>query len=219
MNKVLLALVSLALGGLLAYWALQAPPKAHPSEQPESALVRPEKIYPVTPEMELALKKAEGRPLFDGALVREDGKPAALREFLGEPVLLYFIQKDCPCCVTAGPGVARLAEAFRGEARVVGVLDGDAGAVGKWVKANQPPYTVLGDPALACIRHYGVERGTSMLLLNADGKVVSATPGYGQAIFEGLAAQIARLAGAEAPKLRWDDMPARATSGCLFPSQ
>jgi peroxiredoxin len=218
MKKVLLALVSIALGGLLAYWALQAPPKAiHPSEQPESAIVRPGKIYPVTPEMELALKQAEGKPLFDGGLVRQDGKPAALREFLGKPALLYFIQKDCPCCVTAGPGVRRLAEAFRGKAEVIGVIDGGPDAVAKWTKANEPAYPVLGDPSLACIRHYGVQRGTSMLLLDAKGTVVAATPGYGREIFQSLAGRIAGLAGTPAPNLRWDDMPARATSGCLFP--
>ncbi|MEJ5169906.1 MAG: hypothetical protein WHU10_02870, partial [Fimbriimonadales bacterium] len=106
-----------------------------------------------------------------------------------------------------------------GKAEVVGILDGEAQAVAEWVKANQPPYDVLGDPALGCIRHYGVERGTSMLLLDAKGTVVAATPGYGQAIFQSLAARIADLAGSEIPRLRWDDMPERPTSGCLFPSE
>jgi peroxiredoxin len=217
MNKILLAIVSIALGGLLAYWALQTPPKApeHPSEQPENAQVKPAKIYPVTPEMEIALKAVEGKPLYQGTLVDATGKSTALSAFRGRPLLLYFIQKECPCCVTAGPGVQRLADAFPGS--VVGILDGDGPAVAKWVRANRASYPVLGDPRLEAIRHYGVERGTSMLLLGPDGKVALASPGYGREIFQRFVERLAALTGRKEPRLDWSDMPERSTSGCLFP--
>lgn len=218
MNKFLLALIAFAVGGALAYYVVanQTTTKMDPSEDPANAIVKPEKVHPVTPDMEEKLTPVIGKAMYPGAFQKTDGAEMKLAKLGSKPILLYFIQKECPCCVKAQPAIDALATGFGDAVKVVGITDADSAKAKEWVTKNSPKFEVVADPKLAGIHYYNAERATYMVLIDPKGNVVAAYPGYNKQIISEVADKLASLAKIETPKIDVSDLPDKKTSGCLY---
>jgi peroxiredoxin len=222
MNRILLAVAAVAIGGGLAYWLVTSQMAAmdeplNPAEDPRNAVVSPSKIHPVTGQMSTkAAALAETRAP-DFALKDERGGSYTLQEMARtKPVLLYFIVDTCPCCVTAQPAVERVREAYEGVLTVAGVINADATVAAKWAKNNGAKFPILLDPTKATIHAYKAERGTYMALIAPGGNIQKVYPGYSQTLVKDLVARIAQLARVPAKSVQVDDLPTDDTTGCEF---
>lgn len=224
--RIFLAAGALLLGGYLAYlvtWnqtkvAPKKPAPMHPSEDPKSAFILPSKIYPVTEQMRAEAMAMSAKKAPDFRRPDTSGRTHTLASLTnGRPLLLYFIDKDCPCCVTALPVVERVREAYRDALNVAGVIGAGGKAAKEWVEANRPSYLVIQDPDLKVIRAYKAKAGAYMALIAPSGTIERLYPGYSRGIVKELGERVAQLAKVPPRPLKLDDLSEDAVSGCEFP--
>lgn len=187
------------------------------SLDPQSSIVPPSKVHPVTPEMQrhadaLALKDAPAFSLPD--LKGLTMTNATLGP--GKPQFFYFINSECPCCVTAEPIVQRLFEEYGEAVEFAGIIDADQKRAQKWAEANGATYTILLDPKKTTIAAFGAEAGVYMAVVNKEGKIDKLYPGYNKESLKELSARLARLGGVEPKAIDFPDAPDKLTSGCTF---
>jgi peroxiredoxin len=222
MNRILLAVAAIAIGGGLAYWLVTTQMSAkdrplHPSEDPRNAIVSPSKIHPVSDQMSAKAEALTQTPAPEFTLKDERGVSHSLREMAEtKPVLLYFIVDTCPCCVTAQPYIDRVRQTYEGDLIMVGVINAEAGVAAKWAKDNNAKFPILLDPTKATVHAYKAERGTYMTLVAPGGKIDKAFPGYSQSLVTELGERIARLSGVPVKPIKVADLPKEATTGCEF---
>lgn len=223
--RIFLIAAALVLGGYIAYlvtWnqTKVAPKKQaieHPSEDPKNAFILPAKIHPVTEKMNAEAMTLTAKKAADFNQPDTSGKMLSLFSLTKDrPLLLYFIDKECPCCVTALPVVERIRSAYRKELNVVGVIDTGGAAAKKWVEANQPSYPVLQDPEFKVIKAYKAKAGAYMALIRPGGTIDRLFPGYSRSLVKELGDRVAHLAKVPPRKIKLDDLSADPVSGCEF---
>jgi len=223
--RIFLAVAAVALGGYIAYvvtWnqtkvAPKKPAIAHPSEDPKNAFILPAKIHPVTEKMHAEAMAMTANKAADFSQPDAAGRVLSLSALTkSKPLLLYFIDKECPCCVTALPVVERVREAYREELNVVGVISAGGLDAKKWVDANQPSYPVLQDPDLRVIKAYKAKAGAYMALIRPGGTIDRLFPGYSRSMVKELGDRVAHLAKVRPRKMKLDDLSADPVSGCEF---
>jgi thiol-disulfide isomerase/thioredoxin len=102
------------------------------------------------------------------------GDPVDLRFDEGQFTLLNIWATWCPPCQKEMPSLARLAEEFRDQLRVVALsMDDDAGAVKDFVVTTNPSFLVFWDKEKLAGKHLGVEKYPETFLIAPDGKVVT----------------------------------------------
>lgn len=170
--------------------------------------------HPVGREEQNLAKRLETRPAPDFDLQGTDGRRHTLQS-LKQPVLLYFINKDCPCSVEAEPMFGRIELAYRGKASVVGILHGTLQDATDWANANDTEHLVLADPTGDTIQAYGVPRSVYVAVIK-DGQILRMYPGYSGEMLLEITQLLAELA--RTPRKRVDPSyaPKRMTSGCEF---
>ncbi|MCX7798960.1 MAG: peroxiredoxin family protein [Fimbriimonadales bacterium] len=170
--------------------------------------------HPVGPKERNLAKRLETKPAADFDLEGTDGRRHSLGS-LRQPVLLYFINKDCPCSIEAEPMFGRIELAYRGKASVVGVLHGSLQDAKDWANANDTEHLVLADPTGETIRAYGVPRSVYAAVIH-DGRIYRMYPGYSGDMLLEVTQLLAELA--RTPRKRVDPSyaPKRMTSGCEF---
>lgn len=180
--------------------------------------LRDQKDHPVDPKMQEAADGLEGRiaPAFE--LPDETGTMRSLASFIGDrPALLFFIEKDCPCCLGAKHFMERLGSMYRGHLSVIGIINASGKTAESWRRVTRPKFPVLEDPQQRVIRQYDAERGVYTTLVRPDGVIEKAYPGYSKDVLDEMSRRIARLAGVEYQPYRSIAAPDRLTSGCAFP--
>lgn len=223
--RIFLIFGALIVGGVAAYVVTSSQMKAmpkqtsavHPSEDPKNAFILPAKIHPVTKKMDADTMAMSAKKATDFNQPDENGKMHSLAELSKDkPLLLYFIDKECPCCITAMPVVERVRQAYQDELNVYGVIDAGGQIAKKWVDANKPGYPVLQDPEFRLIKAFKAQAATYMVLIKPGGQIERAFPGYSRSMIKELGDRIAHLAKVQPRMLKLDDLSKDAVSGCAF---
>jgi len=127
------------------------------------------------------------------------------------PALVFFFRADCPACRHAAQAIARIAEKLqpRGLA-VVGVSQDDAGDAAAFAAVHGLGAIDLCTDGSSYLASDAVELArTPATFLVDQGRVVVALEGWDRREFNALAAEAARLVGADAPtaSARFDGLP------------
>ena len=226
--KVVLGLGSMATGAILAGYLLT--PKRDDSKldpaieaQNRAAAVglkmRKKVDHPVTPEMQAVADDQSLKPAPDFKLMGLDGQSHTLQSLTdGKPLLLFFIEKECPCCLGAKLYFERFYQLYPNEVNTVGIINTGKADADKWRQSTEAHFPILLDPDLKVIKAFKAERGAYVSLV-AKGKIVKQYAGYGEDMLQELNARLAALAGVKVRKYDSSQSPAHLTSGCVFPTE
>ena len=171
---------------------------------------------PVSPSLRAAANKQLGRAIPAQKLTDAYGKSAQIGGKKPRPTLLYFIQNGCPCCKAAKPFADRFQTYYGDVADIFGVIDASGSEARKWSETVSAQFRVIPDASRKIIRSFGVTNGTSMILLDQNGKITDSFAGYSVSTLTTLNRRITKLTGiAERPYL-YRPAPTIETTGCPF---
>jgi peroxiredoxin len=215
MNKpviLLLAVATIAAGGLFAYVRLGGP--ARPTGK--VAFVEPEK-HRVTVDMlaSTATMTEKSAPSF--RLRATDGTTYALDELAREtPVVLAFIKDGCPCSTDAQRYFNRLHEAYGHEIRFLGVIDVDPDKARAWGQQNRTTFPLVTDPGLGVMRDYKADSSAYVAVIAKGGAIDRLYPGYSESMLAEISDRLARLAGIPPRPIDASGAPDELSTGCPF---
>jgi len=150
------------------------------------------------------------------ALRDTKGNATSLKGFRGKPTVLVFIEKNCPCCKGGRPYFDRVQRRYGDVAHVVGVVVASPKEVRDWKVKNGAEFTVLSDAKGDGPRAFGTTSSLFTVLIDKEGTIVRAYPGYSAPMLQELTASIATLAKIKDRKMDTRPAPAEFTSGCPF---
>ncbi len=193
------------------------PPERDPSADPRSAIVDPSKVHPVTMEMVGDANKRANTAAPAFTSLDENGAKTSLKQVAGgRPLMFYFINAECPCCVEAEPFVERLVVAYTGKANFAGVIDAAPAKAKSWKEANTASFPLVTDPQKSIIKKYGVKNGVYFVLVRPDLTIERVYPGYSKALLKQMTTALDRLTKQSGTQIETKDAPDRPTSGCSF---
>jgi hypothetical protein len=134
----------------------------------------------------------------------------------GQPVVLIFIKRGCPCSIEFEPSFHAVARAYREVVRFVGVIDADPATARSYAIAQHVPYPVLADPGAAIMRRFNARSGGYVALVNRAGVIEAFWPGSSRDALADLGRRIARLTGQAERPIDVAAMPSALTAGCPF---
>jgi thiol-disulfide isomerase/thioredoxin len=105
-----------------------------------------------------------------------DGKPFALEEQRGQPVLLHFWATWCSVCAMEKGSIDSIAKG--GRVVTVASESGDAAKVAAYMKAQGLSFPVVLDPEGALARRYGVRGFPTSVFVDRGGVIRFAEVGY-----------------------------------------
>ncbi|MBL8086599.1 MAG: redoxin domain-containing protein [Chthonomonas sp.] len=190
----------------------------HSSTDPKSAIVDPSVVHPVTPDMKKTAFLQAGATAPDFKLPDENGNPQSLDNLAkGKPALLYFIQKDCPCCVSAEPFIEQIAKAYGDRVAVIGIANTIPEEAAKWKRLNTFPAPILSDPDLMIIQSYKIATAAYSVVVSKDRKIVEVFPGYSRTMVQAMSDVLARQLGEKTgPQIDLTGAPDKPAAGCTF---
>ncbi len=183
-----------------------------------AALFLPASVsHPVTPTMLTSAREKSGSRLPDIQSVDSEGRNTSLTSMaVDRPLVLFFIQQDCPCSEAAEPFFHRLHTAYGTGAAFYGVIDGDGTAAREWARRHRSPYPVLADPDLRIIRACGAERSAYVAIIARGVAIDQLWPGYSSGMLAELEARLTQLTGLTVPPIDAAGAPIELASGCSF---
>ncbi|MBF0409275.1 MAG: TlpA family protein disulfide reductase [Candidatus Riflebacteria bacterium] len=131
-----------------------------------------------TIEPEVELKIGDTAPDFTLPNLATD-KMESLKDYLGKPIILFFIQSACYSCLQEAKALKTLKEQNPGlEIIAVGVdLLGKPMLV-SWAAHNNINYPVLLDPIFSVPEKYGFSYTPCSVIIGKDGKIVYIHAGF-----------------------------------------
>jgi peroxiredoxin len=208
-------LVIVGLYASIVYSNAHLPPPPPPQQ---SLVFREGEDHPVTSNMVKAARELGGRkaPGFSGQDIH--GKPVSLASLSRDkPVVLFFVELQCPCCKGAKPYIDRIKNYYGDVCNVVGIIDAKPDMAKLWSQTVGPQFDVIPDPTMSIVRSYKADRGTYTTLIAPGGRIVKAYPGYCQDMLKDITGKIVRLTGIRPRPMPLEPAPKRMTSGCIFP--
>ncbi len=222
----LLTMAAIAVG-VASFYGSRAPrpPRLDPAlalPDTEASLkklqMRQQVDHPVTESMRGTAAELAAQPAPDFALPDPDGKTMLLQDLnRTKPVLLFFVERDCPCCIGAKYFVDKLVELYPEELEVVAIINANPAQAKAWVAEVKPHFRVLLDPMQKTIRAYRAEAGVYTTLVAPGGTIDKAYPGYSLEMLKDVSARVAALAKIEPRPFISTAAPKEMTSGCPFP--
>jgi peroxiredoxin len=183
----------------------------------ELAPYDPRVRHRVTDQMVSQTERMATQPAPEFAAPGTDGKRHTLRDLLqGGPLLITFINVDCPCSVDAEPMFQAFANAYPG-LTVVGVVGASEAKTRAWSQKNHAGHLLLADPDFKIIHAYGAIASIYTVLVTPRGKIAKMWPGYWQDMMAEVSAKAADLLGVPAASLPPRLAPAEKAAGCAFP--
>jgi blue copper oxidase len=184
-------------------------------KDPAAAIKFREKLsHPVTVAMSTSLNRIAGAKGAD--LTWQEAQSNELQHLAtaNKPVILTFVDKNCPCSRDAALYFNRVQKALGGRATVVGVINGNGAEAAKWRAASGAHFAVSLDPLLKSAQAFNVDRSVMTLLLGKDGKILKTWAGYSKDMLVDLSKSAAELTGGSAPTIDTAGAPAVLVSGC-----
>lgn len=180
--------------------------------------LREQKNHPVTDSMKQTAATLEAKPAPDFDLLATNGRRYNLAGLsTDKPLLIFFIEKKCPCCLGAKYFVDKMVDLYHDELNAVGIINAEGEVAKAWEKTTHPKFLVLEDPQQKVIRAYKAERGVYTTLVAPGGTIDVAYPGYNLDMLRDLGKRVARLARVPEREVISSATPKEMTSGCLFP--
>jgi peroxiredoxin len=143
-----------------------------------------------------------------------DGKSYTLASLTKSgPVFFYFIQDGCPVNDQAAPHVHKVADAYRGKATFIGIMDSNEATAKRWASKFKATYPILPDPDQKIIKSFRAQASPWLIQVGRDGKVAKVWEGYSQGYLNELNANAARAANTTPSKLDFSAAPARPRYG------
>ena len=113
-------------------------------------------------------------PVLAGVLL--DGKPAALTEFAGRPVLVHFWASWCPICRAEQGSIDALAHDV--PVITVAMQSGERAAVVQHLRKEELSFPVLNDPDGAIAAQWGVRAVPASFIVDGAGQIRYVEVGY-----------------------------------------
>lgn len=202
-------------GGMMGQFIVSKDPAAVKKDAKGMINFRAQTKHPLTAVEVVAAAAQASKP----AAVFSKSDLAGNRLVLAElaktkPVVLFFIEKECPCSRDAAPYLSQLQAAYGGSCSVVGVINADEAGAKEWVAAVKPGFPVVADPDFAVIDAYGAKRSVYVTVVAPGGKIAKAYPGYNADSLTEISATVAQLGGVPSLPLVWKDAPGELLAGC-----
>lgn len=134
-----------------------------------------------------------------------------------KPVLLFFVERECPCCVGAKPFLERVRSKYKDVLETVAVIDADIPSAKKWSDSVTALFPVLSDPKQEVVTAYKAQRGAYTILVK-NGKIVRAYAGYSRAMLADLGQAVAEAAKVPVRPIDTSGAPEKMVTGCTFPT-
>ena len=133
------------------------------------------------------------------------------------PLLITFVNVDCPCSKDAEPMFQAIADAYPG-LTLVGVVGAPTTRSWLWGRENHTRHLLLADPSLKIVHAYGAISSVYTALVTPGGKIVKMWPGYSQSMMNEVSAKAADLLGVRGKTLSPKLAPVEMAAGCAFPN-
>ena len=202
-------------GGLMGQFLVVKDPATLSRDSTGAIRFRDRVEHPLTPKMIAGAERQSqtSAPYFATAdlagKVIYFGAPAEQK-----PMVLFFIERECPCSRDAAPFFNQLQAAYGTAGTVVGVINADSGIAREWVKQSGATFPIVADPKLTIIHAYGAERSAYTTVIAPGGKILKTYPGYSAQTLKELSATLARLGGVAEKPLPFDKAPRQFVVGC-----
>ena len=113
-------------------------------------------------------------------------KMESLSDYIGKPLILFFIQSACYSCLQGAKALKELHEKYAGKIEVLAV---GVDLLGKpmlvsWAAHNNISYPVLLDPIFSVPEKYGFSFTPSAVVIDQEGKIAMIHAGYRPADIE-----------------------------------
>jgi thiol-disulfide isomerase/thioredoxin len=134
-------------------------------------------VFSLFSALTAASEQPDASPLFASTLHTPDGKPQAIAQYRGKPLVVNFWARWCPPCRAEIPELAAFQKEHRGRIEVLGIgLEDDGAAVSAFMKQHKMDYTVLLTHAqgMPLMQALGNKRGglPYTLFIDRNGRVV-----------------------------------------------
>lgn len=147
----------------------------------------------------------------------EIGEPVSITTLAHQrPVVLLFLQADCPCSREAAIYLNRMVSRMGSKVAFIGALDAGPERARQWRKGIAGKFTILADPTLRIARLLRVKTSAGMVVLDGNGRLAGFYPGYSRSVFESLQTQLSNLSGQPVAKELFQDAPTQIRAGCAF---
>lgn len=184
---------------------------------PTAIAFREGRAHPVTVQMAQKAARLQGKsaPNFDAPDLNE--KRLKLANLTAtKPLVLFFIERDCPCSRDATPFLNRLVAQYGAAAQVVGVINAKPEEARLWAKAAGCAFPLLADPERRIITAYGAERSVYTTVVAPGGRVLHTYPGYSRSMLQDLSVTLAQSARIQTRSIDFSTAPEQLVAGCPF---
>jgi peroxiredoxin len=125
-------------------------------------------------------------------------KMESLKDYLGKPVIVFFIQSACYSCLQEAKALKTLKEKYSGlEVIAIGVdLLGKPMLV-SWAAHNKLNYPVLLDPIFAVPEKYGFSYTPSSVIVDQKGKIAFIHSGFRASDMDAFESKVKELLGTQ----------------------
>lgn len=142
------------------------------------------------------------------------GRAINLAMFAKGPIVLFFIDRDCPYTRVSKSYYDQIQFVYRTQATVIGVIDANKDDAGEWVEAAVPKFRLALDPDLKIAKAYGAVNSMHTVLISRDLKVIASWRGFSASVLKDLSAQLSKQEGVhQKPILRFGSAPSALTCG------
>ncbi len=209
--------LAVACAGTIALFVIKWPSDDIQDSNELKLNLRPQKNHPVTDDMMKVANGMVSNQAANQTLETPFGIEVELRSLWKDrPLLIFFIEKECPCCLNAKLFVDSASQYYRGKLNVVGIINGNSDQAKAWRTKVKPDFTILCDPDCTAIKAFKADRGVYTTLVAPGGTIDKSYPGYSKTMLQELSYRIADLTHSERKLLRLDAAPDQLTSGCQF---
>lgn len=182
-----------------------------------SYTLRPQTSHLVTADLKSASNGRAPRSVPHLSVTTLQGESRPFEDYWKDkPLLVFFVERACPCCLAAKPALERLLAAYEGELTGVCVINAEPSTGAKWKQMSGGAMDVVCDPHLTVVKAFGVERGVTIALIDNDGAVVRTDLGYSRSMLLELGKTVAKICGVDPRPFETRPAPERLSSGCPF---
>jgi peroxiredoxin len=175
--------------------------------------------HKVTAEMLSGTERKATLPAPEFSLPASDDQTHTLAALRAKgPVLINFVNVDCPCSKDAQPMYNAFARAYP-DLTVVGVVNAKPEDAWKWGREQRAGHLMLADPSCRTMRAYGAVSSVYTALVTPRGRIVKIWPGYSQAMMAEVSLKIADLIGVQVKNMDPALAPKEMAAGCAFPPE